>query len=70
MDGLRRLGEALDAPPAAGVEVLDDAELVHLATLVQDARAAHVQVLRDASDEALAHVPRLLRPAVRRVLDR
>ena len=68
MDGLRRLEEALDAPPAAGVEALDDAELDALATLVLDARAAHVQVMRDASEEALSHVPRLLRPAVRRVL--
>lgn len=65
---MRRLEAALGAAPARGVEALDDAELDQLAALVEDARAAHVQVLRDASDEALSHVPRLLRPAVRRVL--
>jgi len=68
MDGLRRLEGALGAPVAAGVEALDDDELAELAELVQDARAAHIQVMRDASDRALSHVPRLLRPAVRRVL--
>lgn len=69
MDGARALEETLGAPPPAGVvQALDDAELDRLAGTIRAARRAQRAALAEAADEALDHVPRLLRPAVRRVV--
>lgn len=56
-----------DEPPAA-LRALDDAELQQLATLLQTSRRRQQQHLHQALEAALAYVPVLLRPAVRRVL--
>jgi hypothetical protein len=68
MNGYERLRDALDGFDPAGFEVLDDEQLDRLAHAVEQARAEHDRSLDEATEESLAHVPRLLRPAVRRIV--
>ena len=67
-DAYDRLTAALDGFEPAGFEVLDDDQLRFLADAVEQARADHAQALRDATEQSLRHVPRLVRPAVRRIV--
>ncbi len=55
-------------PPAGLVERLDRAQIEQLAKLVRDARQSQSEALERAGDDALKHVPRLLRKAVERIL--
>lgn len=62
------LSAAIGAPVPDGVAALDDARLAELATVVRDARSEQRRVLRQATEESLRHVPRLVRPAVKRIV--
>ncbi len=48
---------------------LDEAELETLAGAVADLKARQEREFRRAVDEALSHIPRLLRGSVRRILE-
>jgi hypothetical protein len=68
-DGLAQLRAELGAePPAALLALLSDADVTILATLVKDAKRSQSEALQQASDQALSHLPRLVRIAVQRVL--
>jgi len=68
-DGVARLRAELDTePPAALIVLLSDDDLGTLATLVKDAKESQSEALQRASDQALSHLPRLVRIAVARVL--
>jgi len=58
--------ERESAPP--GAAELDSAHLEHLAAAVADARRREAAEIAAASDEAVQHVPRLLRAAVRKLI--
>ncbi len=69
MEGAAALEEQLGAAPPPGVvAALGPAELEHLAGAVRAARREQRRALARAGDEALRHVPRLVRPAVRKVV--
>ena len=53
-----------EVPPLAGV---DDASLDDLARAVAEARRRQAAEIAAAGDQALRHVPRLLRVAIRKV---
>jgi hypothetical protein len=65
---MAQLRAALGADPPAGLEVLGDAELVSLAAAIREASDHQARALREAGDQALRHVPRLLRGPVRKAL--
>ncbi len=67
-DAYQRLQAALDGFEPVGFEVLDDAQLDLLADAITQARQTHTRELREATEESLSHVPRLVRPAVRRIV--
>jgi hypothetical protein len=50
------------------VQQLSDADLAQLAALVDEARRAQATALARAGEDALRHVPRLLRVAIERAL--
>jgi hypothetical protein len=63
------LRAAVGAPPPPGlVDRLESAQIEKLAKLVRDARQSQSEALERAGDDALRHVPRLLRKAVERIL--
>ncbi|MCK9247644.1 MAG: hypothetical protein M0P31_01505 [Solirubrobacteraceae bacterium] len=63
------LRDALDGDPPDGlVTALDDDALRALAATVTDARRRQARALDDAERAALAHLPRVLRGAVERIL--
>jgi cytochrome c553 len=67
--GLQALRAATGAEPPAGlVQQLSDADLAQLAALVDEARRAQATALARAGEDALRHVPRLLRVAIERAL--
>jgi hypothetical protein len=69
MEAARALEEQLGAPPPPGiVAALTPAELERLAAVVREARREQRRALARAGEEALRHVPRLLRPAVRKAV--
>jgi hypothetical protein len=55
-------------PPPAPPEALGERDAARLLALLEDARRAQRHETARALEAALGHVPRLLRPAVRRVL--
>lgn len=65
---LDELRDALDGAEPAGFEHADPAHLAALADAVADARHRHRVALRESTEEALGHVPRLLRGPVRRIV--
>ena len=68
-DAVAQLRAELDAePPASLVALLSDDDVATLATLVRDAKHSQSEALQRASDQALSHLPRLVRIAVQRVL--
>jgi hypothetical protein len=67
-DGLKALGQELRATPPAGLAALDDAQLRDLTEAVRDARHRQAAELKTAGDQALSHIPKLLRIPVRKVL--
>jgi hypothetical protein len=66
--GLRELQAQLRATPAAGLARLSDAQLGELARAVRDARRRQAAELEAAADQALRHIPKLLRGPIRRVM--
>jgi len=67
-DGLRALEEQLRAPAPAGLAHLTDQQLRDLAVTVRDARRRQAAELATAGEQALAHIPRLLRGPLRKAL--
>jgi hypothetical protein len=68
-DAVTQLRAELDAePPASLLALLSDEDVTILATLVKDAKHSQSQALQRATDQALSHLPRLVRIAVQRVL--
>ena len=57
-----------DSEAAASLARLDGADRERLAGLLQTARREQGRMIAEASEEALSHVPALLRPAVRKLL--
>jgi hypothetical protein len=55
-------------PPPAAPEALGEDDAARLLELLEAARRTQRRDVAEALDAALGHVPRLLRPAVRRVL--
>jgi hypothetical protein len=68
MSAYDRLRDALDGLEPAGFEAVDDERLDLLARAIERAREEHDRALDAATEESLGHVPRLLRPAVRRIV--
>jgi hypothetical protein len=67
-DAYVRLRTALDGLDPEGFDALDDEQLELLAEAIERAREEHDRALDEATEESLSHVPRLLRPAVRRIV--
>jgi hypothetical protein len=66
-DGLQMLERELGGSAPPGVAELDSVHLEHLAAAVAAARRRQAAAAAAASDQALQHVPRLLRTAIRKV---
>jgi hypothetical protein len=66
VDGLR--AELGADPPPGLIAKLDDRAVEHLAGAVRDAKARQRAALTRAENDALRHLPRLLRRAIRTVL--
>jgi hypothetical protein len=64
--GIEALEAQLRAPAPAGIRGLDDAHLLDLAEAIGEARRRQAAELAAAGDEALSHIPRLLRVPVRK----
>jgi hypothetical protein len=58
----------LRAPLPQGLEVLSAPQLLTLADLLADAKAAQAQQLAEGVEESLNIVPRLMRGPVRKIL--
>jgi hypothetical protein len=55
-------------PPEGLVAALGADEIAALASEVRDAKRRHAQTLARAGEEALGHLPRLVRLAIKRML--
>jgi hypothetical protein len=67
-DGLRGLETQLGARPPAGFARLDAEHQRDLLAAVEDARRRQAAELEAASEQALRHIPKLLRGPIRRVI--
>jgi hypothetical protein len=67
-DGLALLTDQLRDRPSAGVSSLDEEHLTHLASAIRSARRRQAEQLQAASDQALNHIPRLLRGPVKKIV--
>jgi hypothetical protein len=68
MDGYEELTRALDGLEPAGFEDLGDRRLRELADEVRATLERHRTQLHAATEESLRFVPRMVRPAVRRIV--
>lgn len=68
MDGYADLTEALDGLEPTGFEDLGDQRLHELADEVRATLQRHRTELQAASEESLRFIPRMARPAVRRIV--
>ena len=69
-DAVARLRAELgDRDPPDSVEALPDDELLRLADMVADLKRRQEREYQRAVEEALSHIPRMLRGSVRRVLE-
>lgn len=64
---MRALEGELRAKPPAGLSRLEPAALRDLAQAITDARHRQAAELAAAGDQALRHIPRLLRGPIRRM---
>lgn len=64
----RTLAEQVDGPLPDGVEALTDEHKQVLADALGRARRRQAAALQDAGENALAHIPFFLRPAVRKAV--
>lgn len=67
-DGHAFLVGQLRAEPPAPIGGLLEDHLTHLAGAVQGARRRQAEQLQRASDEALDHIPRLLRGPIKKIV--
>jgi hypothetical protein len=67
-DAKRALRAELGAAPPKGLDALSDDEIADLAAALHDARARDKAALAKAMQDALQHVPRLLRGPVRKMI--
>lgn len=67
-DRLKALEEQLGAPPPEGLSALTDEQLGDLARAVRAARHQQAAELAAAGDQAMQHIPKLLRVPLRKVL--
>jgi hypothetical protein len=67
-DAIKALEKQLRATPPKGLACLTDEQLNDLADAVRDARHRQAAELEAAGEQALGHVPKLLRGPIRRVL--
>ncbi len=67
-DGLKALEAELRASAPEGLRGLRQADLRDLADAVAEARHRQAAELQAAGDQALRHIPRLLRGPIRKVL--
>ncbi|MEU8901709.1 hypothetical protein AB0C65_37985 [Nocardia sp. NPDC048505] len=67
-DAAQTLSRTLDAPLPEGFERLSEADLVALDTLLRGALDGRAERLDTATETSLKLMPRLLRPAVKKVL--
>jgi hypothetical protein len=62
------LESELRAPVPPGIRGLDDAALADLASAIKDARHRQAAALQEAGEQALRHIPRVLRIPLRKAL--
>jgi mono/diheme cytochrome c family protein len=67
-DAKRALRAELGAAPPKGLDALSDDQIADLAAALHDARARDKAALAKAMQDALQHVPRLLRGPVRKMI--
>lgn len=67
-DRLDQLTATLGAPPPAEFATLDPTDLTRLNAFVESALAARKAAMDDALGEGMHLIPRMARPAVRKVL--
>lgn len=67
-DGFRGLEAQLKAELPAGFAQLNDEQLRALTEAVRDARHRQAAELEQAAEQALRHIPRLLRGPLRRIV--
>lgn len=67
-EGFDDLRAALDGVDPVGFEVVDDDELHWLADQVRRTLDEHQRLLDRETEESLRHVPRLVRPAVKKIV--
>jgi hypothetical protein len=62
------LESELRATPPPGVQQLDDASRADLAAAIRDARHRQAAALQAAGEQALRHIPRVLRIPLKKAL--
>jgi hypothetical protein len=67
-EGMQALERELRGPVPSGLAELDSEHLHHLAQAVAEAKRRQAAEIAAAGDQALKHVPRLLRVAIRKVM--
>jgi hypothetical protein len=67
-DAKRELRAELGAAPPKGLDALSDAEVSDLAAALRSSQERQSAALAKAMEDALRHVPRLLRGPVRKMM--
>jgi hypothetical protein len=67
-NGIQALETQLHGPVSVAVGTLSDNDLLDLAEAIRDARHRQAAELAAAGDQAVKHIPRLLRGPVRKAL--
>ena len=67
-DRLKALEQQLGTAPPEGLTALTDEQVSDLALAIRDARHRQAAELAAAGDQAMRHIPKLLRAPVRKVL--
>jgi hypothetical protein len=67
-DALGELESQVRAEPPRGLSALSKAELEDLTDAIRDARHRQAAELQVAGEKAFAHIPRLLRGPIRKVM--
>ena len=65
---LSSLRQRLGGADLAALKALDEADIARLSGLMDSAQSHQAQALQKASEQALTHIPALLRGAVRKLL--
>lgn len=66
--GFQALRQQLGGKAPAGLRALEDDQLAELAGAIREARHREAAALAEAGEQALSHIPRLLRGPVRRIV--